>query len=104
MAGKKLVRLMGVGLISCLMAMPAAGSALAVEKKIQWKGQSCFGVASPLGQHTIVLWQTVVEQMSGGRMQITLHDAGEIVPPTKIYDAVKDGLLDFGLNLSLIHI
>ncbi len=36
--------------------------------------------------------------MSGGRIVIELHDAGEIVPPTKIYEAVRDGLLDFGLN------
>jgi TRAP-type mannitol/chloroaromatic compound transport system substrate-binding protein len=70
----------------------------AAEKTITWKGQSCFGVASPLGQHTIVLWKDFVEQMSGGRLKITLHDVGEIVPGDKIYDAVRDGLLDFGLN------
>jgi len=78
--------------------MLVAGPATAGEKKIRWKGQSCFGVSSPLGKHTIVLWKDLVEKMTGGRMQITLHDAGEIVPPNKIYDAVKDGLLDFGLN------
>ncbi|MBW2154523.1 MAG: TRAP transporter substrate-binding protein DctP [Deltaproteobacteria bacterium] len=65
---------------------------------MKWKGQTCFGLASPLGKNTIVLWKQYVEQMSGGRLAITLHDAGEIVPPTKIYDAIRDGLLDFGLN------
>jgi TRAP-type mannitol/chloroaromatic compound transport system substrate-binding protein len=75
-----------------------AGAAGAAEKVTKWKGESCFGIASPLGKHTIVLWKQYVEAMSGGRMQLTLHDAGEIVPPTKIYDAVKDGMLDFGLN------
>jgi TRAP-type mannitol/chloroaromatic compound transport system substrate-binding protein len=74
------------------------GSATAADKKIRWKGQSCFGINSPLGKHTIVLWKDMVEKMSGGRMEITLHDAGEIVPGSKVYDAVKDGLLDFGLN------
>ena len=98
MTRKKLLWVMSISLISCLILALVAGPTLAAEKKVRWKGQSCFGVASPLGQHTIVLWQKFVEQMSGGRMQITLHDAGEIVPPTKIYDAVKDGLLDFGLN------
>jgi len=93
MTGKKLSWV----LVICLTLTLTIGSALAADK-VRWKGQSCFGVASPLGQHTIVLWQKFVEQMSGGRMQITLHDAGEIVPPTKIYEAVKDGLLDFGLN------
>ena len=76
----------------------SADAGLAADKVIKWKGQTCFGIASPLGKHTIVLWKKYVEEMSGGRMAITLHDAGEIVPPTKIYDAVRDGLLDFGLN------
>lgn len=93
MMGKKLSWF----LVICLTIILTIGSAAAADT-IRWKGQSCFGVASPLGQHTIVLWQKFVEQMSGGRMKITLHDAGEIVPPTKVYDAVKDGLLDFGLN------
>jgi TRAP-type mannitol/chloroaromatic compound transport system substrate-binding protein len=70
----------------------------AAEKTITWKGQSCFGIASPLGKHTIVLWKDFVEEMSGGRLKITLHDNNEIVPGNKIYDAVRDGLLDFGLN------
>jgi TRAP-type mannitol/chloroaromatic compound transport system substrate-binding protein len=70
----------------------------AADKPIQWKGESCFGLATPLGKHTILLWKEYVEKMSGGRMSLELHDAGEIVPPTKIYDGVRDGLLDFGLN------
>lgn len=67
-------------------------------QQVKWKGQSCFPLNNPLGKLTIALWKENVEKMSGGRMAIQLHDAGEIVPPTKIYDAVRDGLLDFGLN------
>ncbi len=85
-----------LGLVALALAL-GANSALAADV-VKWKGESCFGIASPLGKHTIVLWKQFVEEMSGGRMKITLHDAGEIVPPTKIYDAVRDGLLDFGLN------
>lgn len=75
-----------------------SSSALAADQVIKWKGQGCFGNASPLGVHTIVLWKQYVEEMAGGRLQLMLHDAGEIVPPTKIYDAVRDGMLDFGMN------
>jgi TRAP-type mannitol/chloroaromatic compound transport system substrate-binding protein len=89
--------LISVGIIVLAFGL-IAGNGFAAEKVIRWKGESCFGIASPLGKHTIVLWKQYVEEMSGGRISITLHDAGEIVPPTKIYDAVKDGLLDFGLN------
>jgi TRAP-type mannitol/chloroaromatic compound transport system substrate-binding protein len=91
----------GVVFIALVMAMVfaiSAGASYAAQKKIIWKGQGCFGLQSPLGQHTIILWKENVEKMAGGRMEIDLHDAGEIVPPTKIYDAVRDGLLDFGMN------
>lgn len=93
--GRKWVLSTGIMLLALALL---CSSGFAAEKVIKWKGESCFGIASPLGKHTIVLWKQMVEEMSGGRMQITLHDAGEIVPPTKIYDAVRDGLLDFGLN------
>jgi len=89
--------LISIGTIVLVFGL-IAGNGFAAEKVIRWKGESCFPLGSPLGKHTIVLWKQYVEEMSGGRMSITLHDAGEIVPPTKIYDAVKDGLLDFGLN------
>lgn len=88
--------LMAVAMVAVWLV--TAGSAVAADKPIHWKGGSCFGLASPLGRHTIVLWKDYVEKMSGGRIVIELHDAGEIVPPTKLYDAVRDGLLDFGLN------
>ncbi len=88
-----------LSILVCVCALALfAGGAGAAEKVVKWKGESCFGIASPLGKHTIVLWKEYVEAMAGGRLQLTLHDAGEIVPPTKIYDAVKDGMLDFGLN------
>ncbi len=88
-----------IGWVCCLLALAlAAGPSQAADKVFKWKGESCFGIASPLGKHTIVLWKKYAEEMSGGRLQLTLHDAGEIVPPTKIYDAVRDGMLDFGLN------
>ena len=98
MVRKKRVSILIVGMILAIVLMLTIGQGFAANKKIRWKGQTCFGIASPLGQHTIVLWKKYVEQMSGGRLAITLLDAGQIVPPTKVYDAIKDGMLDFGLN------
>ncbi len=88
--------LMAVAMVAAWLVTTGLGNA--ADKPIRWKGGSCFGLASPLGKNTILLWKENVEKMSGGRLVIELHDAGEIVPPTKIYDAVRDGLLDFGLN------
>lgn len=97
MIPKRCSSIAAIGLVVFFAIALTVGSATAAEK-IRWKGQSCFGINSPLGKHTIVLWKTFVEQMSGGRLELTLHDAGEIVPGSKVYDAIKDGLLDFGLN------
>ena len=83
--------------LTIVLLVVTAGLGNAAEK-IRWKGEGCFGLATPLGKQTVVLWKEYVEKMTGGRMVIELHDAGEIVPPTKIYDAVRDGLLDFGMN------
>lgn len=98
MIPKKVSSFFIIGMALTLFLAMAIGPAVAAEPVVKWKGESCFGIASPLGVHTIVLWKKYVEEMSGGRIQITLHDAGEIVPPTKIYDAVQAGMLDFGLN------
>ncbi len=87
-----------MALFMVMVWLMTTGLVTAADQPIRWKGGSCFGLASPLGKYTIVLWKENVEKMSGGRMVIELHDAGEIVPPTKIYDAVKDGILDFGMN------
>ena len=97
MKHKRLVSTLIAGLmvLGCLTAITGPAQA---DTTYHWKGQTCFGLASPLGRYTIVLWKKYAEEMSGGRLQIKLHDAGEIVPPNKIYEAVRDGLLDFGLN------
>ncbi len=93
MRNKKLIW----ALMLCLVLIFTAGISLAADT-ITWKGQSVFGLSTPLGKHTIVLWKKYVEEMSGGRMKITLHEPGEIVPPNKIFQAVAGGMLDFGAN------
>jgi TRAP-type mannitol/chloroaromatic compound transport system substrate-binding protein len=72
----------------------------------------CF--AGPLGAQT-VKWKLVttwtpainlieadkhfaklVEEMSGGRMQISVHPAGELVPAMQVFDAVSNGTFEMG--------
>jgi len=81
-----------------LMSVAMTTPGFAAEKVFKLKGQTCFGLSSPLGQNTIVLWKKIVEKMSGGRIQLQLFDAGEVVPPNQVFEAVSKGVLDFGLN------
>ncbi len=91
---KRVAFILLVLLVGIVMATPG----IAAEKTFKLKGQTCFGLSSPLGQHTIVLWKKLVEEMSGGRIKVQLFDAGEVVPPNQVFEAVSKGVLDFGLN------
>jgi TRAP-type mannitol/chloroaromatic compound transport system substrate-binding protein len=37
-----------------------------------------------------------VKRMSNGRMQVTVHGAGEVVPPLGVFDAVSNGTVEMG--------
>ena len=69
----------------------------AADRPITWVTQTCFALASPLG-NLFLTWADRVNEMSGGRLVITVHDAGEIIPPMATYEAVRDGLLDAAMN------
>jgi len=64
----------------------------------EWIVQSCFPLNMALSQRGIVMWAEKVEEMSGGRLEITLHGSGEIVPGTEVLDAVREGALDAAAN------
>jgi len=87
-----------ITVVTLLVGVMMASPGIAAQKTFQLRGESCFGLSSPLGQNTIVIWKQLVEKMSGGRIKVHLFDAGEVVPPNQIFDAVRDGVLDVGLN------
>lgn len=37
-----------------------------------------------------------ITEMSGGRLQVTAHAAGELVPPARIFNAVAEGAVELG--------
>ncbi len=68
------------------------------QETFSWIVQSAFPLNMALSQRGIVLWAEKVEEMSGGRLEITLHGGGEIVPGPEVLDAVRDGALDAAAN------
>lgn len=85
-------------LVVALIAGFTAGTCAGAQKTIRWISQSCFPLNSPLTENALATWAKKVEQMSGGRLVIELHGAGEIVDGMSVYDAVRDGILDVGQN------
>ena len=60
--GRKSMHLILMAVVMATLFCFMAGAAFGADK-IRWKGQTCFGLASPLGKHTIVLWKKIVEEM-----------------------------------------
>jgi len=82
--------------LSVIMVFSMSVTAIAADS-IKWIGQSCFPVQLPVGMY-FPMWADNVEEMSGGRLTIEVHGAGEIVPATSVFDSVRDGVLDCGQN------
>ena len=75
-------------------AIVGAPAIVRAQPTIRWRMQSSFpktldalfGTADLVGQR--------VSQMTGGKFQISVHPAGEIVPPLQVLDAVSAGTIE----------
>jgi len=78
----------------------AAGGALAApaiaQERIEWDMPSSFPKAAPGVGTNSTRFAELVQQMSGGRMVITVYGAGELVPPFAVEDAVQAGNVQIG--------
>jgi len=83
--------------LALVMVFTVSSSVLAADKPIVWVGQSCFPTTLPVGAY-FATWANNVKAMSGGRLTIEVHSAGEIVPGTAVFESVRDGVLDCGQN------
>jgi len=70
-----------------------------VAETIKWRLISCWPVYSSLWQSSTRLTKSIYE-LSGGRLQITPHPAGEIVPAAAVFDTVAKGAAEMGVDWS----
>jgi len=68
------------------------------QEQIEWVTQTCHQLVGPLWDYVYKIWADKVIEMSGGRMSIDMHATGEIVPGAEVFSAVRDGILDAGVN------
>ncbi|MEQ9364608.1 MAG: hypothetical protein RIF32_10210, partial [Leptospirales bacterium] len=74
----------------------AGGQAVGSGKTYKWKMVTTWPKNFPgLGTGANRLAE-VLEQMSGGRIQVKVFAAGELVPPFEVFDAVAGGTADIG--------
>lgn len=77
----------GAGLAA---AATLAAPAIA-QGKIQWNIASSFPKAAPGVGTNVTRYAELVNQMSDGRIELTVYGAGELVPPFGVEDAVQQG-------------
>lgn len=95
--GPKLSRRAALGIGAAALAAPTVGRAQNLRWRMvtSWpKGRTGPGISA----------QRIVERinaLSGGRLQVDLFAAGEIVPPFAVLDAVSNGTVEMGHTASL---
>jgi len=61
---------------------------------IEWAGQSSWPAGFGLQVYAEV-WARRVYEVSGGRLDVTMHPSPALVPPLEVFDAAAIGTLDF---------
>ncbi len=69
----------------------------AMAETIKWRLVSCWPAYSFLSQMEKRLAKNIYE-LSGGRLQITTHPAGELVPMQAVFDTVSKGAAEMGMD------
>ncbi|MDQ3457691.1 MAG: TRAP transporter substrate-binding protein DctP [Deinococcota bacterium] len=88
----------GLFSLSLVLCLSLTSGGFAQDQQFNWIVQSVFPLNLPLTENSLVLWAEKVEAMSNGRLTIQVHGAGEVVPAAGVFESVRDGVLDAGLN------
>ena len=81
----------GAGLTTASLAAPAVA-----QGRVQWNLASSFPAAAPGVGTNVTRYAELVSEMSDGRMELTVHGAGELVPPFSVEDEVQAGNIPVG--------
>jgi TRAP-type mannitol/chloroaromatic compound transport system substrate-binding protein len=72
-------------------------AAPAIAQTIKWRLVSCWPAYSSIAQSEKRFAKNIYE-LSGGRLQITTHPAGELVPSLAVFDTVAKGAAEMGAD------
>ncbi|MDX1666227.1 MAG: TRAP transporter substrate-binding protein [Saprospiraceae bacterium] len=70
--------------------------ALQTSRRYRWKMVTTWPPNFPVLGEACQLFADRVDQLSGGRLQIRVYGAGELVPALESFDAVRSGAADMG--------
>jgi TRAP-type C4-dicarboxylate transport system substrate-binding protein len=97
---RKLV-LLGMAVLITLSLLAISGPSVAADKVFNWKFQSHHTPGSLAVEKAIKPFIERVEKMSGGRLKISLHYAGELVEYTGVDEALQANMIQISNTSSL---
>lgn len=86
----------GAAVVGAGIAASAVPAMAKKDKKFRWKMVTTWPPHFPMlgeGADNFAKW---VNEMSGGRLKITVYGGGELVPPLGVFDAVSQGTVEMG--------
>ncbi|WP_198665072.1 TRAP transporter substrate-binding protein [Tropicimonas sp. IMCC34011] len=98
LASKRSLRPLALAATGLMALMPAAQ---AQEESVQLAVQSAWPLTLPASGRDAQHFADAIGEASGGAVSIDLYDAGALVPPLEIFDAVQRGTLDAGYTSPL---
>lgn len=87
----------GAALVAgCGAAQEGSGPAIRTDKRYEWKMVTTWTPNLPILQESARLLAEWVEEMSEGRMKITVYAGGELIPALEGFEAVSQGVAEMG--------
>jgi len=95
---KKLTVKIGVVAFACIgLLLLSAIPAFAAQKKVLFRCQHYANQSLPIIGESVVWMAEKVKEASGGEINIKVYDAGKLVPPMEIFEAVSSGQIESGI-------
>ena len=93
MERRKVLKTAGLGVAAGMAALPVLAQS---GPELKWRLTSAFPKSLDTAHGGAETIARLVSQATGGKFQIQVFAAGEIVPTTGVLDAVKDGTVELG--------
>ncbi len=87
----------GAGAIAAGALLGGTRLAHSADQQWKWKGQTMFSRGNLWFSQAMDL-AYMIEKYTNGRVKITLHQAGELVPAAQVYDSAGQGIIDYGVG------
>ncbi len=89
---------LGLAVLGLAMQPQAAGA-----QEFQWRMQSIETPTGPGSSTLMQPWLESIKQATGGRLEITYHTAGEILPAAEILNGLKAGIIEIAFTTPLYY-